>query len=79
MGFCGSSCALMAMPGSHALADALRPSAWRHWHTHWEAALGRHLLEARTWGRDGAQAETVAALYPGGAGRYHRTEIGVNG
>jgi DMSO/TMAO reductase YedYZ molybdopterin-dependent catalytic subunit len=61
-----------------ALADALGPSAWRHWHTHWEAASGRHLLEARAWGRDGVQAETFTAPYPGGAGGYHRVQIDVD-
>jgi DMSO/TMAO reductase YedYZ molybdopterin-dependent catalytic subunit len=61
-----------------ALADALGPSAWRHWHSHWEAASGRHLLEVRAWGRDGVQAETVTAPYPSGAGGYHRIEIDVD-
>lgn len=60
------------------LADALSPSAWRHWYVHWEAAAGRHFLEARAWGRDGVQSEAIAAPYPGGAGGYHRVEIDVD-
>jgi DMSO/TMAO reductase YedYZ molybdopterin-dependent catalytic subunit len=60
------------------LAEALGPSAWRHWHITWQATYGRHLLEARAWGRDGVQAETITAPYPAGAGGYHRVEIEVD-
>lgn len=60
------------------LADALSPSAWRQWVVHWDAAAGRHFLEARAWGRDGVQGEAIAAPYPSGAGGYHRVEIEVD-
>lgn len=60
------------------LADALGPSAWRHWSFHWEATSGRHVFEARAWGRDGVQSQATAAPYPAGAGGYHRVEIDVD-
>ncbi len=60
------------------LADALGPCAWRHWSIQWAATSGRHFLEARAWGRDGVQSETIAAPFPAGAGGYHRVEIGVD-
>ena len=60
------------------LADALGPSAWRHWSIYWQASSGRHFIETRAWGRNGVQSETVAAPYPGGAGGYHRVEIDVD-
>lgn len=60
------------------LANALGPRAWRHWSILWQATSGRHLLEARAWGRDGVQNETIAAPYPGGAGGYHHVEIAVD-
>lgn len=60
------------------LADALGPRAWRHWSVRWQATSGRHIVEARAWGRDGVQSETIAAPYPGGAGGYHRVEIVVD-
>lgn len=60
------------------LAGALGPSAWRHWHTRWEAPSGRHVIEARTWGRDGVQTETITAPYPRGAEGYHRIEIDID-
>ena len=63
---------------SCALANALGPSAWRHWYTHWKAASGRHVLEARAWGRGGVQAETITAPYPSGAGGYHRVEVDID-
>jgi hypothetical protein len=60
------------------LADALGPCAWRHWSIQWEATSGRHFFEARAWGRDGVQSETIAAPYPEGAGGFHRVEIDVD-
>ncbi|WP_191282581.1 molybdopterin-dependent oxidoreductase [Pseudolysinimonas yzui] len=60
------------------LGTALGPHAWRQWFIRWQATSGRHYLEARAWGRDGVQSETIAAPYPGGASGYHSVEIDVN-
>lgn len=60
-----------------ALATALGPNAWVHWQAPWDAAPGRHTLEARAWGRDGVQCSATAAPYPDGARGYHRVTVDV--
>ena len=57
------------------LASARGPAAWRPWRAYWRAVPGHHQIEARAWGRDGVQSETIAAPFPHGAGGHHRIDV----